>query len=628
MKHAYYILINATLLFLLTACAVQAPVSNSATNASNDAAASPPVTVSHALGDTDLDNTPQRIVALEWVYVENLLALGIQPVGVADIEGYNNWVKVPVTLADDVVDVGKRQAPNLEKLAELNPDLIIAPAFRIAEIYDELSAIAPTVAFHSYPTDPSITQYAEMEETFMTIADAVGHTAEGQAVMADLQAHFNAAQSQLDAAGVVGESFTLAQAFGQDTVSIRLFTNNAMAVEIVEQIGLENGWEDAEFQQYGFTTVGVETLPELGDLNFFYVVQDDNNVFQREAVLPVWESLAFVENDNAHPLGGDTWLFGGPLSAKVLVDIVVEALTGEMVTLDKSKVAIECDTGFRPLELDTITAPVCIPETAERVVTLEPFYALQMSIDLGLPVIGSGAYSDGGDFPTVLSADETAGVEPIGGFEAPNLETIKGLKPDLIIGDAWFQSENYDLLSEIAPTVLISTPNWKAWLTTIAEAGGMPQRAEQSLADYDARVAEIQGRLIEGEVSFVRVVPGGFQLYRSAPNAYAPIAVMTDAGIIRPEFETGTDENSWERLDWESIVNLTGDTLFYVLGGADDDEGAQQLEAEVTSNPIWQQLPAVKAGRAYRIDAQHWMSFGGMRSAYSVLDDLEQYLTE
>ncbi len=37
---------------------------------------------------TVVTTTPTRIVALEWVYVENLLALGIQPVGVADIDGY------------------------------------------------------------------------------------------------------------------------------------------------------------------------------------------------------------------------------------------------------------------------------------------------------------------------------------------------------------------------------------------------------------------------------------------------------------------------------------------------------------------------------------------------------------
>ncbi len=320
----------------LSACVpVQAPAGS--TGGTSAAASTETVTITHALGETEIIGIPQRVVTLEWSYTENLLALGLQPVGVADIAGYSSWVKIPLLLDDDVVDVGTRQEPNLETLSGLKPDLIIAPAFRVTDFYDQLSAIAPTIAFDSYPTDETTTQFAAMQETFLLIADVLGQKDEGEAVLAAMTEHFVAAKSQLDAAGFVGEPFVLAQAFGQDTVSIRLFTDNAMAVEIIEQIGLENSWSDAEFQLYGFTTVGMETLPDLGDLdgdlNFFYVVQDDNNVFQRESILPLWESIDFVKNGNAYPLGGDTWLFGGPLSAEVLVDIVVEALTGEPVAV-------------------------------------------------------------------------------------------------------------------------------------------------------------------------------------------------------------------------------------------------------------------------------------------------------
>jgi iron complex transport system substrate-binding protein len=317
---------------LLAGCAVPLPIPANTTPVETEPAPAEiatPTTVSHALGETTIPATPQRIIALEWTYVEDLLALGIQPVGVADIDGYNNWVQIPVELSADVVDVGTRQSPNLETIAGLAPDLIIAPSFRIAEIYEQLSEIAPTLAFDPYPTDDRVTQYEEMRQTFLAIADVVDRRAEGEAVLTEMEATFAAAREEIEAAGRLGEPFMLAQAFGQDTVQIRLFTDNAMAVEIVEQIGLENAWEDATFQQYGFTTVSVETLPELGDVNFFYVVQDDNNVFARETILPIWESLEFVQNDRAYPLGGDTWLFGGPLSAEVVVETVLAVMLGE-----------------------------------------------------------------------------------------------------------------------------------------------------------------------------------------------------------------------------------------------------------------------------------------------------------
>ncbi|MCA0458800.1 MAG: iron-siderophore ABC transporter substrate-binding protein [Chloroflexi bacterium] len=285
----------------------------------------------------------------------------------------------------------------------------------------------------------------------------------------------------------------------------------------------------------------------------------------------------------------------------------------------------ECEVGFRPFESESILAPVCVPEIAERIVTLDPFYSLQMSVEMGLPLVGAASYSSDGDFPLALSAEAIAGIEAVGGFEAPNLEAITALNPDLLIGDAYFHSATYDTFSEIAPTVLITAGNWKDWYTTIAAAAGVPERAETAFEAYDARIADLQALIPEDvTVSFIRVVPDGFQLYREAPNAYAPIAVMTEAGIIRPDFESGTDEESFARLDYEGVTNIAGDILLYVVGGANDDGG--DLEATTLANPIWQALPAVQSGQAYRVGAQQWMSFGGLASAHAVIDDLFTYV--
>ena len=49
----------------------------------------------------------ERIVALEWLPVELMLALGVTPYGVADIPNYRMWVNEPV-LPDSVIDVGLR----------------------------------------------------------------------------------------------------------------------------------------------------------------------------------------------------------------------------------------------------------------------------------------------------------------------------------------------------------------------------------------------------------------------------------------------------------------------------------------------------------------------------------------
>ncbi|GLV62560.1 hypothetical protein Bmyc01_12300 [Bacillus mycoides] len=47
------------------------------------------IAIKHAEGETKLDKPAKKVVVLEWVYSEDLLALGVQPVGMADIKNYN-----------------------------------------------------------------------------------------------------------------------------------------------------------------------------------------------------------------------------------------------------------------------------------------------------------------------------------------------------------------------------------------------------------------------------------------------------------------------------------------------------------------------------------------------------------
>ena len=286
-----------------------------------------PLSIDHALGTIELTKPATRVVTLEWAYTEDVLALGVQPVGGADIENYQEWVRGVPQLAADVTDVGRRQEPNLEKIATLQPDLIIAPSFRVAQTYEALNAIAPTLVFDAYPSaEQNKTQYESMIETFETIAFALGKQTEAQAILQDLNTHFEQAKERLSQTQQTNNNFVLAQAFSSGgTPTLRLFTENSLAVSILENIGFTNAWDDG-FQLYGFSTIGIEGLSTITDVNFFYIVQDDDNIFLNETVAPLWNALDFVKNGNAHSLGGDVWLFGGPLSARELVNTVLAAL--------------------------------------------------------------------------------------------------------------------------------------------------------------------------------------------------------------------------------------------------------------------------------------------------------------
>ena len=51
--------------------------------------------IQHELGIAKFDQPPTRVIALNWGVTETMLALGVNPIGIADIEGYKTWVSYP-----------------------------------------------------------------------------------------------------------------------------------------------------------------------------------------------------------------------------------------------------------------------------------------------------------------------------------------------------------------------------------------------------------------------------------------------------------------------------------------------------------------------------------------------------
>lgn len=289
-----------------------------------------PIVLKDAKGEVTLEKPAVRVVALEWTFSEDLIAVGVQPAGNADNEGYGKWVTQDAALGSDVQDIGTRQEPNLEAIAALKPDLIIGVSFRHDKIYDQLKGIATTLIFNPYPEDNGgVDQYSDMEQTFRTIAAAVGKTPEADAVLSDLDKHYADSKAKLEQAGKGGKEFVLTQAFSnQNAAELRLFTDNSMAAATLAKIGLKNAWKSDKFEVYGYSTASVEALTNVQNAEFLYVVQETDDVFADKLKdNPVWKNLQFVKDNRTYPLGGSTWLFGGPISAKAFVDRTVDALT-------------------------------------------------------------------------------------------------------------------------------------------------------------------------------------------------------------------------------------------------------------------------------------------------------------
>ncbi len=146
-----------------------------------------PITVEHALGEVTVPETPERIVVLSNRDADTLLALGVQPVAIRSIydfeKGVGPWSEDLLT-TEPTVWIGREL--NFEAIASVHPDLIIyATSGGDQSEYERLSQIAPTL---SLPKG-AVPWGAKVEESTLAIAEVLGRRAEGEALLAELDAY-------------------------------------------------------------------------------------------------------------------------------------------------------------------------------------------------------------------------------------------------------------------------------------------------------------------------------------------------------------------------------------------------------------------------------------------------------
>ncbi|MCC8378829.1 siderophore ABC transporter substrate-binding protein [Xenorhabdus sp. PB30.3] len=101
------------------------------------------LTVKHHSGETKVKKNPQRVVLFDFGTYDSMAKLGLSERVIAlPKESLPEYVSSHVS--EKMNDAGGMKSPDLEKLAEIKPDLIVITG-RQDDFYDRLSQIAPTV---------------------------------------------------------------------------------------------------------------------------------------------------------------------------------------------------------------------------------------------------------------------------------------------------------------------------------------------------------------------------------------------------------------------------------------------------------------------------------------------------
>jgi ABC-type Fe3+-hydroxamate transport system substrate-binding protein len=323
MRRTAIALVAAALLGL-TACGTSEPA---ASDDASDVAAQPVSLTDARNKKLDLKAPAKKVVALEWNAAENLVTLGVMPVGVADTKGYTNWV-TGAKLDPSVRDVGTRGEASVDAIVALNPDLVITTTDEAANTITQLEKAAPVLVIRGADAKNAIPQ---MKTNLDLIGQAVGKADQAKQLNADFDQAVADGKQKIADAGKAGTGFTMADGWKQgSTISIRMYTTGSLLGAVATELGLKNGWTGAGDKDYGLAQTDLEGLTKLPDGNFLYIANknDGGDVFGGDlAGNAIWKNLPFVKSGKVHRLPDGIWMFGGPKSTEQFIDAAVQAVT-------------------------------------------------------------------------------------------------------------------------------------------------------------------------------------------------------------------------------------------------------------------------------------------------------------
>lgn len=283
-----------------------------------------PITLTDADGRTvELPAPAEDVVSLEWQQTEDVLTLGVTPVGVADPAGYSTWDTAEELPDGDALDVGMRGSVNKNAVIGKDPDLIIVERGPDLEIFED-SGIPVLVTAGADGADP----IGQMKETFTLIAQALGKDEEAEEVLAEFDASLEEGREAIADAGPAFDRFVYADGYVVgSTLSIRPFGQGSFMGEIGEELGLLNAWDGEVDEVYGLGQTDVEGLTAIEDAAFLYTDTLSGDWLTDLEGNSLWEGSDFVSEDQVIAFPEGVWTFGGPRSGQQVIEAYVDAVS-------------------------------------------------------------------------------------------------------------------------------------------------------------------------------------------------------------------------------------------------------------------------------------------------------------
>jgi iron complex transport system substrate-binding protein len=260
-------------------------------------------------GTVEVPADPQRVVAL--AYGGNVMALDVPLVGI------DAWAIDNPNYQDHLEGVEEVSEENLEKIIELDPDLIIG--YSTIQNIDKLEQIAPTVTF-TYGQVDYLTQHVE-------IGKLLNKEQEAQTWVDDFKERAQAAGEEVKAE--IGEDATVSVIENFDKQLYVFGDNWGRGTEILyQEMGLNMPEKVEEMAlNDGYYALSQEVLPEyMGDYVIFSKDSEQDNSFQET---DLYKNTPAVQNGQVFEEDAKKLYFNDPISLDYQLEFFQEKFLGQ-----------------------------------------------------------------------------------------------------------------------------------------------------------------------------------------------------------------------------------------------------------------------------------------------------------
>ncbi|MGY3885636.1 iron-siderophore ABC transporter substrate-binding protein [Aeromonas aquatica] len=263
-------------------------------------------------------DAPKRIVVLSELDLDSALTLGVQPVGTVNGRGQATLPRYLLDKAGkEIAVVGDLDNPNLEKLIDLEPDLILTGQTK-PELLALLKEIAPTVVTGNWGEPWKL--------VFQRSALVMNKEAEGKAFLAQYDARLQEARTQL--AKHQGEQISIVR---WNPKGPSYMHGGTFASSVVQEMGLARPAHQLGDKSPHSPALSLESLNLLdGDwlvIGTLSTSGDAVDAMQQAEQTPAFQQLSAIKGKRFGAVDGSLWTStGGPQAALRVIDDVEQLL--------------------------------------------------------------------------------------------------------------------------------------------------------------------------------------------------------------------------------------------------------------------------------------------------------------